>query len=135
MDQRGILSVDFLIATLILLITVSSLVVFATKGMDVGETTEFSKAKMIGENVARNINMVYAQGPGDQLNITLPGDFQYNVTIQEMNGKAIIVVKYKDKEAKTYLIPKANQIGKITMYPNNTYTISNDNGIIKITQR
>lgn len=134
MDQRGVLSVDFLIATLILLITVSSLVVFATKGMDVGETTEFSKAKMIGENVARNINMVYAQGPGDQLNITLPGDFQYNITIQEMNGKAIIVVKYKDKEAKTYLIPKADQIDKITMYPNMTYTISNDNGIIKITQ-
>lgn len=134
MDQRGVLSVDFLIATLILLITVSSLVVFATKGMDVGETTEFSKAKMIGENVARNINMVYAQGPGDQLNITLPGDFQYNITIQEMNGKAIIVVKYKDKEAKTYLIPKADQINKITMYPNKTYTISNDNGIIKITQ-
>ncbi|MBC7119043.1 MAG: hypothetical protein H5T36_01190 [Methanobacteriaceae archaeon] len=134
MDQRGVLSVDFLIATLILLITVSSLVVFATKGMDVGETTEFSKAKMIGENVARNINMVYAQGPGDQLKITLPGDFQYNITIQEMNGKAIIVVKYKDKEAKTYLIPKADQINKITMYPNKTYTISNDNGIIKITQ-
>ncbi|BAW31249.1 MAG TPA: hypothetical protein PLO64_01730 [Methanothermobacter sp.] len=132
MDQRGVLSTDFLLATLILLIIISGIIGFISTGIDSAKSTEFAKAKMVGENVARSINMVYEQGPGDELNITLPGDFNYEIKIMNLNGKAAVVVKYNNRESISYLIPKANNIDTITMKPNETYNICNEDGNIKI---
>jgi len=135
MDQRGVISTDFLLATLILIIIISGIVGFVDTGIDSAKSTEFAKAKIVGENVARSIDMVYGQGPGDQLNITLPGDFNYKIEIRNINGKAAVVVKYNNKESISYLIPNPNKIDNIDnviMNPNGTYNICNENGIIKI---
>jgi|GEM_PF-528017 len=135
MDQRGVISTDFLLATLILIIIISGIVGFVGTGIDSAKSTEFAKAKIVGENVARSIDMVYGQGPGDQLNITLPGDFNYKIEIRNINGKAAVVVKYNNKESISYLIPNPNKIDNIDnviMNPNGTYNICNENGIIKI---
>ncbi|BDH79373.1 MAG TPA: hypothetical protein GXX31_01785 [Methanothermobacter sp.] len=131
MDDGGVLSTDFLLATLISLIIISALVGFANTSIDTAKSTEFSKAKMVGETVARSINMVYTQGPGDELNITLPGDFNYNITIKNINGKAAVVVNYNNRESISYLIFNTNKINEIPMLPNKTYNIRNeDNSII-----
>ena len=131
MDDGGVLSTDFLLATLISLIIISALVGFANTSIDTAKSTEFSKAKMVGETVARSINMVYTQGPGDELNITLPGDFNYKITIKNINGKAAVVVNYNNRESISYLIFNTNKINEIPMLPNKTYNIRNeDNSII-----
>ncbi len=130
MDDGGVLFTDFILATLISLIIISALLGFANTSIDTAKSTEFSKAKMVGETVARSINMVYIQGPGDELNITLPGDFNYNITIGNINGKAAVVVNYNNGKSISYLIPDANKISSSTMQPNETYNIRNENGII-----
>ncbi len=73
LDCNGIISVDFIFATLVILIIIGSIASIIDERMDaVSSTEEFSNGRMALEYVAESINMVYSGGNGQSTVISLP---------------------------------------------------------------
>ena len=128
MDQKGILTVDFLLATLLLLIATASIVAFISQSIDATESTELSKAKALSDTVTRSINSVYTDGNGRYISLTLPGDFDYTLVV----SGSLVKVNFKGKVAESNMIPE--DIAEKTMKPNETWNITNNNNVISFTK-
>lgn len=133
MDKGGQLSADFLFAFLILLIIISAIIGIVSSGIGTANNAQLAEAKAIGENIAESINSVYTNGQGHYLIVKLPGDISYNLMVNNptINSSATVAVQYNNKTAVSYLIPKSSEVDEVTMKPNETYKIYNDNGVIK----
>ncbi len=119
------LSADLLFATLIAIIILAGMVSFVNSELSKVQTAEFGKARMAGERVAEAINTVYVNGPGYEVNLTLPeGDYTINVKNE------IIKICQGGLEVSLKIIPK-NDI-QTNLIAGNSYNIKNDNGTIKI---
>ncbi|MGF7117492.1 hypothetical protein [Methanobacterium oryzae] len=134
MDQKGQASVDLIFATLILIILASSVVNGVSNNIDVAQNAEIAKAKVLSDSMARSINSVYSSGEGQCLVVDLPGDFNYTLTVSNSNSSSLVSVFYKDKTIISYIIPNGSNIQQTNMYPNETYNITNNNGIITFTK-
>ena len=141
MDQKGVLSVDLLLATLILLIVIGSLVGFVSQSVDVAESSDVAQAQALSDTIARSINSVYTDGDGSYLYITLPNDFDYE-SVQVDQGVVYVLVGsslVSDRNSAGYsfnatLIPSVSIIN----FPNDglirgqTYKVSNKNNIVDV---
>jgi len=130
MNERGQLSVDFLFATFILLVVVGSMVAIISQTTDTTTSSTFARADSLSHTIARSINEVYTNGPGNAINITLPGDFNYTVEIVA----GYVKVNFNGKSSMVAFIPTASKVNLVTMHPNETYTIYNDNETITFTK-
>ena len=94
------------------------------------------EAKAIGENVAGTINSVYTNGNGHYTTINLKGDLNYTLMVNDVaiNSSATVAVIYNNKITTSNLIPKSSDVNQVTMRPNETYKIYNDNGVIKFSK-
>lgn len=73
MDKRGIISVEFILSSLIILLVIAGMVSLISGRMDaVSSTSELGRARMTAENVAEAINKVYSGGNGHSVTLTLP---------------------------------------------------------------
>lgn len=131
MDQKGQASVDLLLATLIILILVSSIATVISKGMDSANGAEFSKAKVLADNVARSIDSVYSNGYGQYTIFESPTDFNYTVIV---NSSGVNVI-YNNKTSTSSIIP-SNYLSQsdFVILPNETCNITNNNGMIQFTK-
>ncbi|MEL7669327.1 hypothetical protein [Methanobacterium sp.] len=134
MNDRGVMTVDLIFATLLIIIVAGSIVTVVSNRMDTtSQTEELSKARMTADNVAEAINKVYSSGTGHSANISLPDDIKGEkyyinvnssgvyVTVGGMTGKSYIIPK---KVSNSYLVDES----QIIMYCGSTYTIKNVNG-------
>ena len=128
MDDKGIASVDLLLASLIALIVIGSFVSLISSETGYVQTSELGKARILGERVATTINTVYTNGNGYSANLTLPTDFNYTILVQT-NGS--LRVTYNSQNIYIKVIPKS--INTVTMNPGQRYRISNVNGTITFT--
>lgn len=134
MDNRGIMTVDLIFATLLIIVIAGSIITVVSDRIDtVSQTEELAKARMTADNVAESINKVYSGGTGHSVTISLPDSitdqtYYINVnssgiyvTIGGMIGKADITPK---KISSSYSLDES----QITMHGGSTYTIKNVNG-------
>lgn len=117
-----------LFATLIVILVIASMVSLVDSELSKTQTGELGKARMVGERVAEAVNTVYINGPGYEVNLTLPnGTYIINV----MNGA--IKVYYGGKEVSLNVVPKTG-IVTANLSAGSSYNLKNDNGTIKITK-
>jgi len=128
MDDGGVLSIDFLFATLIALIIIAGMVSIVDSELSRTQAGELGEARMMGERVAGAVNAAYTNGPGFAVNVTLPSDFPHTVEVR--NGQ--VTVFYKDQRIKLSIIPKVD-VTTTNMTPGK-YTVRNQNGTITITR-
>ncbi|WP_321211901.1 hypothetical protein [Methanothermobacter sp. DP] len=129
MDDAGVLSIDFLFATLIALIIIAGMVSIVDSELSRTQAGELGEARMMGERVVGAVNAAYTNGPGYAVNLTLTSDFPY--TIEVRNGR--VTVFYNSNTISLNLIPKVN-VTTTNMTPGFTYTVRNQNGTITITR-
>ena len=127
MDDKGVLSADLLFATLIAVLIIVGMVGLVENELSKTQIGELGKARMAGERVAEAINTVYVNGPGYEVNLTLPsGAYTINV------NNRMITVNYGNYKINLTIIPKT---GVTTAdLSAGSYNLRNDNGIIKITE-
>lgn len=127
MDDKGVLSADLLFATLIAVLIIVGMVGLVESELSKTQIGELGKARMVGERVAEAINTVYVNGPGYEVNLTLPsGAYTINV------NNRMITVNYGNYKINLTIIPKT---GVTTAdLSAGSYNLRNDNGIIKITR-
>lgn len=127
MDQKGVLSADFIFATLLLLVVITAGLSVVSTGMDTAQSAEFSKAKVLADSLSRNINAVYTDGDGSYILFNLTSDFNYTVYISNSG----VNVEYQGKNASSSIIPY-NDLNSpsTTMHPGEVYNITNNGGTI-----
>ena len=132
MDSKGQISVDLLFATLIAIIIMGSFVALITGGTEKTETAEFGRARMVGERIAEAINIVYVNGKGYSVNLTMPATTDLDMTA-DVTSNGYVNVDYQGRTTSIRLVPRQN-ISSSTLSSGNMYTIKNNNGTISITQ-
>jgi len=130
MNEKGQLSADFIFATLILLIVISSIVGIVSSGIDTANNAGLAEAKAIGERVAGAINTVYTNGNGHFVTVNLTSDANFNLTV----NNATVAVRFNNKTTISNLIPDSGSVNSIIMGPNETYRIVNNNGLVTFTK-
>jgi hypothetical protein len=134
MDQKGILSADLIFATLLLLMVIASALSIISTGMDSAENTEFSKAKVLADSVARTINTAYTNGDGNYIIFNFDNsssDFNYLVYVTNTG----VNVEYKSKNASSSIIPSNYLSSNSTViHPGESYNVSNSGGFILLTK-
>lgn len=136
MDEQGMLSVDLLFATFILVIIIGSTAMLISDRVDtVDESQRLVEARALAENVAGAIDQVYAGGEGQAIKIKMPQmlneDTNYRIRV---NSSGVLVTTI-NRRGLAYVLPKkfsSNpknlQSVTIIMYPSKEYTITNRRG-------
>jgi len=131
MESRGSISADFLLASLIILITLSSLVSIAIDRIDTANSiAESSQARITAENIAEHIETTYIHGEGYYTTYTTPKKIfnnHYGVIINcsglylFLNGKTCYsYLGSMEISGADYPISS-----KVILKPDRTYNISN----------
>ncbi|MGB9937159.1 MAG: hypothetical protein ACPK7O_05515 [Methanobacterium sp.] len=134
MDKRGIITVDLIFASLVLLIIIGSLLTVVSQRMDGFSNTEkLGKARMTAESTAESINKVYAGDNGHQITLNLPdkiANSNYNIKI---NSSGVFVF-IDGMMGKSFINPqkissdcKLNE-ESVIMHGNHNYIIKNMKG-------
>ena len=126
MDDKGVLSIDFIFATLIAILIMAGMVAMVNNELSRTQTGELGEARMVGERVAGAVNAAYTNGPGFAANITIPSHL--NCTVEVRNGE--VRVFYKTHTVNLDIIPKVN-VTTTSMTPGK-YTVMNRNGTVVI---
>jgi len=134
MDNQGIMTVDLIFATLLIVILIGSIITIISERMDASsQIEELGKARITAENVAEVINNVYSGGSGHSATINLPDniagkDYYLNVnssgvyiTVDGMIGKACIAPK-------KFSASNSLRETQIIIHNGKGYTIKNVNG-------
>jgi hypothetical protein len=93
MDSRGIITIDLIFASLILLVIVGGILSVVSERMDaVSSTDELGNARMIGENTAEAINKAYNGGDGHAITLSLPANISDKNYDIKVNSSGIFVL-------------------------------------------
>ena len=127
-DNKGQVSAELILVTLVFLILALSLIQLGSSEMDKADTGNLVQARMMGEIVAQTINTVYTNGPGYNAKVTLPSSIDsYNIYIYNSGNMSVV---YNGNNITIDLIPSSIQ--SFTMTNNGTiYTVKNNNGTIQ----
>ena len=137
MDRNGWVSIDFILAFMIIILTIPSITSIISDRIDTANSVrETGEAHILEENVAGTIEMVYSGGPGCSYILKMPlkiANKPYKFTINSSG----VYVRFKNNIGTAFITKMRITDGKyssnIILEPNRTYNISNikhdDNGI------
>ena len=130
-DNKGQVSAELILVTLVFLIIAMSLIQLGSSEMNKADTGNLGQARMMGEMVAETINTVYTNGPGYSANLTLPkipnSTASYTVYVYSSGNMSVV---YQGNNISIDIIP--TNIQSFTMTNNGTlYTVKNNNGTIQ----
>jgi hypothetical protein len=129
MDRNGWVNIDFMVAFLIIILTIPSITAIISDRLDtVSSVREIAEAKILEENVAGIIEMVYSGGLGCSYKLKMPSKIankSYNIKINSTG----VYVMFKNHIGTVFITPIKITDGKyfsnILLEPNKTYNISN----------
>lgn len=134
MDSRGVMTVDLIFATLLIIIVAGSIITIVSDRMDtVSGTEEVGKARMTAESIAEVINKVYSSGTGHSQTISLPGNITNKNYYVHVNSSGVYIT-IEGMIGKAHIAPNkisgsnSLQETQITMNNGASYTIKNVNG-------
>jgi hypothetical protein len=131
MDQKGIATADLLFATLIAIVIMASMVATISNETSKSQSGDLGNVRIISEKVAESVNIVYTNGPGYALNLTLTNvstTSNYTITVDN-DG---VLANFTGKTIKINIIPKTN-VSTVTLNQGQKYMVQNINGSINIT--
>ncbi len=129
LDNNGIASAELLFVTLIFLIIAGGFINLINSEMDITQTGDLGKVRLIGERIAGTINTVYINGNGYSANVTLPNNPNYTAYV---NSSGFINMEYNNQNITIKILP-ANKTQSVTMTQNQRYIVKNNNGTINFT--
>ncbi len=129
MDRNGWVTIDFMIAFMIIILTIPSITAIISDRIDTANSVrEIVEARILDENIAGVIEMVYSGGLGCSIIFKMPPKIvnkSYYVTINSSG----VYVMFKNNIGKAFITPIEITDGKhrsnILLVPNKTYNISN----------
>lgn len=128
-DNKGQVSAELILATIIFLAIALSFINLASNEMDKAQTGKLGEARMLGEKIAGIINTVYNNGPGYSINLDLPNADELNFTAT-VNHTGYVTMQYGAQTIQIKLIAKDYLEDKV-MNPGERYKVYNDNGTIR----
>lgn len=128
---EGWITVDSLITFLVVIILVTSLISIINERLDtVNSIEEASKARVLGENIAENIQATNTNGPGYSTSIKTPATISNNYYWVHINSSGLFI--FVDGKTCYSHLGLVRVTGseylrdlEVTMKPNKTYTITN----------
>ena len=131
MNKNGWVSIDFLLASMIIILTVPCIVAMIGNKIDTANSVhEITDAKVLAENVAEIFEMVYSGGRGCSIIFKMPATISkkhYNLIVNSTG----IYVRFMGKIGTAYITPMRITNSKygsnVVLEPNKTYNISNIN--------
>ncbi|PKL66744.1 MAG: hypothetical protein CVV28_09525 [Methanobacteriales archaeon HGW-Methanobacteriales-1] len=131
MDQKGIATADLLFATLIAIVIMASMVSTIGNEVSKSQSGDLGTIRVVGEKVAETVNIVYTNGNGYAMNLTLTNvTNSSNYTIGVSNGG--VLVNYQGKTININTLPKIN-VTSVNMTQGKKYLVKNNNGTITFT--
>ena len=103
MDRNGWVSFDFLMASLLILLTIPSLVSIIEERINtVNSVDEISEARVLAENLAEDIEMVYSGGRGCSIIFKLPAKVSNKHYKIKINSTGVYVIFFRKNWNCTY---------------------------------
>ena len=134
MDNQGIMTVDLIFATLLIIIIAGSIITVISDRMNgVSQAEELTKARMTADNIAEAVNKVYSGGTGHSVNVNLPENITDKKYYVNVNSSGVYVI-IDGMIGKAYVVPKkisnsySLQETPVLMHGGATYEITNVNG-------
>ena len=133
MDRRGIISVELIFASIIILIIIAGIISVISERMDaVASTDELGKARMTAESVAEAINKVYSGGNGQSITFYMPANISDESYYIKVNSSGVFII-IDGTIGKSYINPRKISYsdrlieGNVYMNRNRCYLIKNVN--------
>jgi len=131
MDHNGWVTIEFMLVTAIILLTIPSIISIIEVRMDAVESThELVDGRILAETIAESVEAVYYGGEGHYIMIEMPPDINHKTYIIIINSNGVFLklnhmmgvafithLKIANNSSKEYI--------SIFMHPNKTYRISN----------
>ena len=130
-DSKGIITVEFIMASFIILIIISSVISVIIERMEAASSIdEFGNARMMSEKVAEIINNVYSNGNGHSISLNLPSNINKQKYEIKVNSSGVYIF-IGGTMGKSYINPKritkSNKLKEtnVWMHGNQSYIIKN----------
>lgn len=124
MDNNGWISIDFIIASMIIILTIPGIISIVEDRINtVNSFQEMVEEKILAENIAETIDMVYSGGNGCSITFKMPPTISNKKYFIKINSSGVYI-KLKGKMAYAY-IPNLDISMNENIQANNTYNISN----------
>ena len=121
MDNKGVISIEYLFSLFIIIILATGLLFSAsTSIMSANDINDNVNHRLILDSVANSINQVNANGAGYSKMIDLPSEAGYYEITVEKNR---VTMKYDNKEGES-LINEINIDSNYRLHSGKSYTIS-----------
>ena len=130
-DNNGIVTAEFILASLIVLIIISSVISVIFERMETASTMdELGNARMICEKVAETINKVYSSGDGHTITLNLPSNIsnqKYEIKVNSSGVYIFIEGMVGKSQINPKRITKSNKLieANVWMHGNRSYIIKN----------
>ena len=129
MDSKGWVSIDFLLAFMIIILTIPCITSIISDRIDTANSVrEIGEAHILEENIAGTVEMVYSGGTGCSYILKMPSDIANNPYYFTLNSSGLYV-RYKNNIGTAFITKMKITDGKyssnIILEPNKTYNISN----------
>ena len=129
MDKNGWVSIDFMIAFMIIMVTIPSVTAIISDRLDTANSLqEITEAKILEENVAGIIEMVYSGGYGCSYTLKMPPKIATKSYCLKIDPSGVHVM-FMNNIGTAFMTPIKITDGKyysnILLKPNMSYNISN----------
>ena len=129
MDKSGWVSIDFMIAFMIIILTIPSVTAIISDRIDtVNSVREITEAKILEENVAAIIEMVYSGGFGCSYTLKMPSKIStksYSLKIDPSGVHVMFMNNIGTSFMTPIMITDGKYYSNIILDPDVTYNISN----------
>lgn len=131
MEQDGWVSIELLLVTLIVILTIPNIISIIDVRMDaVASTREIVDARVLGETIAETIETVYAGGEGHHILIKMPGSIDNMSYTVNVNSQGVFF-RFNNMMGVSFLTPimisndPSGKYKPVVMHPDKSYEISN----------
>lgn len=131
MEDCGVLSVDFLLSIMMIMLIFSGLVnIISDRTNLVNENDKLSQSRILVEKISSALNKVYCGGFGQKITINLPEKIENSTYLIKIRDSSVYI-ELEGKIGKTQHYPmliidsKTGNTNEIIMHPGKTYTIAN----------
>lgn len=129
-NEHGWASIDLIAAFLIILVTIPSIIAIIEERVDTAyRVQEITEAKLLSENIAERIEMVYSGGNGCSITYKMPSTIVNNPYKVHVNSSGVFI-KFDNKMGSAFISPvkisnNPRYDYNVIMEANRTYNISN----------
>ncbi len=131
MEQKGWVSIELLLVTFIVILTIPNIISIIQVRMDaVASTREIVDARVLSETIAETIEAVYTGGEGHHIFIKMPSNIDNNSYTVNVNSQGVFF-RFNNMMGVSFLTPMmisnnpSNKYKPVVMYPDKNYEIYN----------